>query len=197
MDECPVCLEETHEDEATRLLPCKHAVCAACTLRLHAACVDRCPLCRKEIAGIEVLETASDDDSDVLEFCVGNGTHAGITLANAAATSEGGSAVRVVALAERDAAFAAHLRVGDLITHVNGIPATQHRMAVNIIDASTRHALPVRVRRAPPTRRKPWSAMECLTGCFRRHPPARRNRVSDWERMFRERDDWIHGHAAP
>ena len=193
-DECPVCLEETSCDDRTFLLPCRHTVCAACTARLHAACVDRCPLCREQIMGVDVAAIDEEDGDDVLEFSVGHGVHAGITLTNLDASSSG---VRVVALMEHDAAFAANLHVGDIITHVNGIPATQHRRVVDIINASTRHALPVRLRRRgapePPTA---FSAARCLAGCLRRGARRRqRGGSEEWERMFRERGEWVRGHA--
>lgn len=72
-------------------------------------------------------------------------THAGVTLRNAG----NGHGVVVSKLTRGDRAVVCGLRVGDRITHVNGIRVCQHRDAVAMFDQATRlrAELCLRVRR--------------------------------------------------
>lgn len=131
--ECPVCFAPLTAATTVHVQPCLHAYCAACLERIMCASGGTCALCRGTIAGVE-----EDTAGAGRVIAVGRGKHAGVTLTNAA------DGVRVVALKPRDAA-AQHLRVGDVITHINGIPAVHHCVAVAQIDEATRHGIPVRV----------------------------------------------------
>ena len=168
--ECAVCFEPT----AARLAPCAHAVCAACAGAWLDAGHRECPLCRQAVVAHPSHAGARAGDV-VIRF--DEGTHAGVTLT---ACARGG--VRVGALDARDRARLCGVRVGDVITHINGIHVgDDHAAAVRLIDRATacRAPLACAVRRPPRPWRpwrppwRPWRSL-LLAPLLRRRPAPRR-----------------------
>lgn len=133
--ECPVCFHPFSARTAVCVQPCMHRFCAECVDRIMCTSGGMCALCRGTIVG--VADVPVYDGTRVIT--VGGGKYAGVTLTNAT------DGVRVVDLKPCDEA-AKHLRVGDVITHLNGVAAIHHRIAVAQIDAATDHAIPLRVQ---------------------------------------------------
>lgn len=171
MDDCPVCFGVA----TVRVQPCRHAYCAECAERIMDRFGGRCAMCRGDVAGVDVANKRPP--TCVLE--VGKGVFAGVTLTNVH------TGVRVVRLAPRDEG-ARHLRVGDVITHVNDVAAVHHRVAVSQIDAATRSNVPVRLCLRPRgVAALPWRAR------------AVRTKRRETERFLAAFDTWTRGHANP
>ena len=142
MDECAVCFEAT----AARLAPCAHAVCAACAGAWLDAGRRTCPLCRQLVVAHPRHAGPGARDRVIL---FDEGTHAGVTLT---AHARG---VRVSALDPRDRARASGVRVGDVITHVNGLAVgADHAAAVALVDRATACRAPLACTIASPPRRE-------------------------------------------
>ena len=116
--ECCVCFEST----SFQLQPCMHHMCEDCYKKWMPKSTT-CPVCRTAVSfpGTEVLR---------IEFVAPEywREHVGITLSN---TPIG---LQVLRMDRRDRAYAAGLRVGDIITHINHAAVTDHRTAVEILD---------------------------------------------------------------
>ena len=139
-DECPICFAPMDADGAVRLLPCCHSLCASCAgdVPYHVAS-GRCPLCRGFVVGRDPPLVAKPGRRRSVSLAVGNGRHAGVTLCD---HSDG---LVVVGVCEGDAAAGACLRVGDVITQINGMSVTRHSPAVKMIDDATEHSFPLRI----------------------------------------------------
>ena len=143
--ECAVCMAGTCD----RLQPCGHVVCTACFMRWVTRS-PTCPLCRGVVIGTSSPDGAlrEHDGSIVLiEFGANLGResprdHAGITL-----TSHGNDSVRVRRVVRRDMAYSAGMRVGDVLTHINGVPVNDHATAVAMIDRATQSGATLAIRR--------------------------------------------------
>lgn len=156
MQECAVCFQSTTDT----LAPCSHPVCATCAEKWFVAQNHvECPLCRGVVVKIptkdDTLNTTRrgvttktvlldnnrhEADSEEHHQC-----HVGFTLSDAWST-EG---VRVVRLHPNDEAISCGIRIGDVITHMNGLPVHHHQTAVAIADraANTRTNLICTVKR--------------------------------------------------
>ena len=130
-----ICVSCYHPTQ-TVLLPCRHHMCDACSSRWLIR-RPLCPMCRGGVIGTQPSSHrptrlrhihASDDSPDV-----------GITLTNA----ESGGAVRVLGVRKRSMAHQCGVRVGDVITHINGIRVCEHQFAVLIVNASHRAGTPI------------------------------------------------------
>lgn len=136
-EECMVCMETTGDT----LAPCSHPICSACAKRWFATSQPRCPTCREVVVRVPGLQAAeerrkhstllialkrNDDDASS-----GWRHHVGLTVKNH------GPGVRVTALHPRDKGLACGLRVGDVITHLNGIAVRDHATAVSVVDRAT------------------------------------------------------------
>lgn len=129
--DCAVCLCPT--TDAVR--PCDHPVCDACLHAWLARGQHTCPLCRGAVVPRAPPHKAKR--VRVVDFPAPD-AHAGITLADAR-----GGGVRVVRLHGADRAARCGVRVGDVITHINGVPTRGHRAAVAVTDRATQARLPI------------------------------------------------------
>jgi hypothetical protein len=117
---CAICMENVEETYYTN---CKHNFCQKCLLRYLQTC-GTCPICRQII---ESLSPCPEHDF-LVEM---KGRHFGMTL-----TDEREGRVVVSKLDRRDVARE-FLRVGDCITHVNGVPIFTHSVATALINKVT------------------------------------------------------------
>ena len=122
--ECMACMQPT---DGT-LTPCKHSMCASCALQWVQR-KETCPMCRGVILALPGPPPRNTVLIDIPKPCM----HVGITVR----TSETGRGVRVVSLDPNDRAKKCGLRKGDVITHLNGIPVRDHRIAVAITNGAT------------------------------------------------------------
>lgn len=125
---CPICLDNKKDDVVT-LKVCNHVVCRKCFTELcYNSTKCRCMLCRSYVTSIEprVFPDA------LLELAPGE--HVGVTFVNA---TNGG--VVVVNVNPRDAGCRM-LQVGDVVTHVNGIVASNSELVCNVLNAITSRA---------------------------------------------------------
>ena len=97
-------------------------MCTRCQTRWLRQSVT-CPLCRGavDVPNADVIRIEFDTSVDDRE-------HVGITLRNAPL------GVQVVHLDRRDRAYRSGLRIGDIITHVDGKMVTDHRRTVDHLD---------------------------------------------------------------
>lgn len=80
--------------------------------------------------------------------------HLGITVCSSR------HGIRIRKLVRRDLAYRTGLRNGDIITHINSIPVSDHRTAVHIIEAARENLIPIsfRIRRLSRLHRM-WSRL--------------------------------------
>jgi hypothetical protein len=124
--ECAACLEPT----AHVVKPCGHPMCRPCLGKWIARGADSCPTCRGVlVCGVDAPAAAW---KAVVDFPADD-THAGVTLTHTFCDD----AVRVVRTHPSDRATVCGLRVGDVVTHINGIPVRDHERAIAIIDRAT------------------------------------------------------------
>jgi hypothetical protein len=144
-EDCCVCF---HAAAAAPLRPCGHWMCGACVDRWVAQGHVSCPVCRGVLVAHPAPGTPPRGGRRVrIEYAGGGGReHVGVTLA----TCVGG--VRVRATHPADRARASGVRVGDVYTHLNGLPVRDHAAAIAIVDraAACKEAVECRVAPAPP-----------------------------------------------
>lgn len=119
-EECVVCYFPTRE----RMRPCSHVVCSSCSCRLREKGCITCPVCRQ----VSVGDTSS---SGGVVITFPPGTHAGVTFVASY------SGVCVSKLDRRDRAHACGLRVGDVVTHLNGVRVRMHEDAAAMADRAS------------------------------------------------------------
>ena len=129
-EECPICFENNN---LVNIIPCSHKFCNKCAIHSSIQFGMKCSICRSIVCGIEPSEYRQDCVIDV-----GNGLHAGVTLRN---DSKG---VRVTKLEKRNQGIKV-LKINDVITSLNGIPAIHHRDVVTGIDEATKSGYPVQL----------------------------------------------------
>lgn len=154
--ECSVCFGPT----TNAVRPCQHPVCVACLSEWFGRSLS-CPVCR----GIPVASPTFDaaqcvrsmDTVTIHAADKAGPYHTGVTL-----SSDPCGGVRVVRLCPPDRAKACGLRIGDVITTLNGIVVNDHTSAVALIDRASAHSVDILcgLRR----KRKSWR------GLFRRLP---------------------------
>jgi len=93
----------------------------------------KCSICRSVVCGIEPPGNRQD-----IFINVGDGLYAGITLTN------NGKGVKVTKLMEMNQAIKV-LRINDIITSLNGIPAVHHRDVINGINKATNYGYPIHI----------------------------------------------------
>ncbi len=187
-DECPVCLNVPNRWYTFET--CDHRICESCAFDTLASSGFRCHFCRAVVAGLHPDSSADEEAGKVpidVSFSVGNGVHAGVTLKDA---PRGG--VRVIAMHEEDEA-SRHLRIGDVIEFINGLPAATHRDAVNIINAATEHALGLRLTVSRNHRASKFSCAPRSAECNAELIRLRRLAASHHS----ESDVWVNGHTNP
>ena len=148
--ECVVCFSPTDNT----LPPCDHRVCLECIqqwteISLH------CPMCRGVLLGRHPLQPPDECPvTSTPKFprrrwrlgssvprqraCIVHsppGTFPGISFYNAV----GGVLIRW--LRKVDQAYKSGLRVGDVVTHINGMPVTDHATAVKLFDTARVHGV--------------------------------------------------------
>lgn len=141
--ECMVCMETTQDT----LAPCAHPICSSCAKRwFDRPNEPRCPTCRGVVVRVPGLMpdlsslSAVHDRGTTLRIDLkrsngeeGRCHHVGLTVTNHGY----GQGVRVTALHPRDKGLACGLRVGDVITHLNGIAVCDHATAVSVVDRAS------------------------------------------------------------
>ena len=111
------------------LEPCGHVLtCNKCTLPSLICTGLRCSICRELVLKVPMGSDPKDATSFVEITTSSAMPHVGVTLKNSK------KGVVVVGLAKEDAGIR-HLRKGDQIKSINGIPAVHHRTMVTLIDA--------------------------------------------------------------
>jgi hypothetical protein len=123
MQTCSICLIEK---TLVSLKPCSHEFCAECVkqiIKFNEKQKLICPYCRQTCLYINTLR----EDEDVV-VPLGKHAHAGLTLNNYAYKK-----TRVKLLKKGDVGCK-YLNKGDVITHINGIPAYNHAYAVDCIN---------------------------------------------------------------
>ena len=139
--ECAVCFSPTDNT----LPPCNHRVCLECIHRWTETSLF-CPLCRGVLLGRQPLLPTRDAAvihpqkhrhvSKRMRECVVHnppGTFPGISVYNAV------DGVMIRDVRKVDQAYKSGLRVGDVVTHINGMPVTDHATAVAIFDTARIH----------------------------------------------------------
>lgn len=139
-EECVVCFYPT----AARTHPCQHVVCRGCQLRWNHF---SCPVCRRVTAPSAPSPAAEEAGPSAVLRCVLrlplDTGHAGITVR---AHRHG---VRVVKIHPLDEAWAAGVRRGDVITHLNDVRVREATVAVAVIEAMRGADLHLTIRRLP------------------------------------------------
>jgi len=136
--ECPVCLSAT----STRCLPCQHPLCDSCATKWCNSGRYTCPLCRVVMVPAVCGDAISAQGGRTLltfSFNANAQPHMGITLSSSSCT-EG---VRVHTLHAGDYAHASGVRVGDIVTHINAVPVSDHGIAVRMIEGARHHGLSI------------------------------------------------------
>ena len=128
--ECAVCLASTQD----AVCPCAHAVCRECLARWLQTSAT-CPVCRGVVVATRTHANPSNRKVIHVDFPTGN-AHLGITLC----TSLRG--VRVKS-APDDRAKHAGFRVGDVLTHVNGLPVRTPQEGIAILQRASETQTPV------------------------------------------------------
>ena len=131
MDDCPICLESLEGE--TVLLSCTHVLHAAClTKYLQREDLGRCPLCRQTFYVTSPPIDPAARSSRTIRY--GTPTpHAGITVVDAP------RGARIQRIQRADSGATCGLRVGDVLTHLNGIPCRGHAHCVAVVDAAMLH----------------------------------------------------------
>ena len=149
--ECCACLEPT----SMALAPCGHPICGACAARWLDTRIT-CPTCR----GVVALHPSAPLAPGICIDFHEDGEHVGVTF-----TSRLSAGVRVSRLDGNDRGRKCGLRVGHVITHINGLRIADPDGAARIVDRATEHKLPIHCAlRTPPWRR-------VLSRFFRRRRP--------------------------
>ena len=140
--ECIACM---NEEANVRLEPCGHIItCKECTLPSLVCSGLRCPMCRTIVTNIPSFPRRRSiimSTSDAFP-------HVGVTLKN---TSSG---VVVTNLSDRDLG-SRHLRKGDIIRSINGIPAVHHKTMVTLINACSICQTSMDIERSPSNSKVP------------------------------------------
>lgn len=136
--ECHVCLQEC----SSSLAPCGHTLCAACARKWFARS-PTCPYCRTT----PVAMPDHDPNNDEWLVDVPPDTHLGLTLGS------DNMGVRVLRLTRWDRAHRSGLRVGDVVTHVNGIEVRTDKAAISVMNCAVKHTARVYLALARPRRR--------------------------------------------
>jgi len=147
--ECAVCFERT----GSSTLPCSHSLCVACAI-VWLQRSPTCPTCRSVVVALEppLLRESNGPLTRTIRFrrvdAPGSGEHVGITLCN---FSAGG--VSVMAVDPNDLASRSGVRVGHVITHINGIRVSSHVDAIRIVQCATttRQPLVLQLEKKRPT----------------------------------------------
>jgi len=147
-EECVSCYAPTQNT----VQPCAHSMCEPCAAKWVVAMDKRsCPLCR----GIVVRIGPSPEEGLLVHgrtvWVVGKEVRVSV------ASIPSRMGVCVVAVAEVAAAYAAGIRRGDILTHINDIPLHAHDQAISIIDRALDVGHPFSVRVAPKKAKKMWS----------------------------------------
>lgn len=130
--ECIVCFNATNDT----LVPCDHRVCKRCAT-IWFQTQHTCPVCRGFIASIP--GQCYEKGLIVLPiFRIVS--HIGVTLRS---TARG---VRVVRMNKAKLAYECGLRIGDVITHINGIQVTEQSAAVTIIEYAKENMITLYLR---------------------------------------------------
>lgn len=141
--QCPVCLECTVD----RTVPCAHALCDACAEAWMRRGHHTCPTCRTPIVNMtsRPVEDVGGGVRILFDATGGAQEHLGITLT----ASSMCAGVRITRLDRRDLAHRAGLRIGEVITHINSRPMTDHKVAIDVMETArvARVSLCLRVRR--------------------------------------------------
>ena len=128
MFECPICMRDF--DHVETLKGCGHKMCTTCTWNAIVTRGMVCSLCRQIVCAVA-------DDGDGIVLTLTHGRHAGITLKNHA------RGVVVVGMTKCDEARK-YFKMGDVFTHIGGLPVVHHRDAILQINEATRSSIPLR-----------------------------------------------------
>ena len=107
MQECCVCYDDTQH----RLLPCNHSVCQTCFEKLWKMKKTSCPMCKQVICHHSMYNSAKKNSRVTFDK-----EFAGITIRDIR------DGVLISKLVKYDSCYTSGLRVGHIITHVNGLP---------------------------------------------------------------------------
>ena len=132
--ECVVCFTDT----SYRTIPCAHPLCSDCIKSWMQKGRVTCPVCRGTFVGHTSTPKCKNDL--VISFSSGP-PHAGVTFAD---HSDGG--VKLIKLDEKDQGKACGLRVGDRITHLNGLAIHDHKSAIAMVQKATDKRIDVACR---------------------------------------------------
>lgn len=128
MEVCQIC----HESSVDTVTNCCHAFCRGCAEKSCVRFGMRCAFCRRT-----VLEIRSPNPRVVHRRCdLQEDEFLGITLVNHA------FGVQVHKLEPSDKGCLL-FQIGDVITHINNIPAIHHKDAVRLIDSCTETLYPL------------------------------------------------------
>lgn len=147
-EECVVCYEPT----CHYVRPCDHRVCEDCARRWVERSI-RCPVCRSTL----VAFTSPTHDAPtaaattiVVHVPLAAASHVGVSLMN----NDTGGGVRITHVRPQDLGACHGLRKGQVITHLNGIPVSNHVSAVEIVNAACKHGIDLACTIALPPRRR-------------------------------------------
>ena len=139
MQECCVCFEDTQH----RLLPCNHDVCQTCLEKLWKMKKTLCPMCKQVICQNNVYNV--DKRNIIIRF--ENKAFAGITLRD---MKDG---VIISKIQKYDSCYTSGLRVGQVITHINGLPCdVGHYNICQIFETASKKKLDLEIRLSKNTR---------------------------------------------
>lgn len=139
--ECVVCFTQTR----SVLTPCGHPVCDKCAQQwLARKC--SCPVCRATV----VMADAADDLPRIDFAPQGPAGFVGISLRNHRL------GVKVTWLHTRDLAYGAGVRVGDVITHINGVQISDSAVGVAVVECARANRIPLTFRLHPRVERRWW-----------------------------------------
>jgi hypothetical protein len=130
-EECPICFERISFLTSHKVLSCGHSFCSqGCLLKSLKAMQGRCCLCRGWVVDcyprLDVLVPTGYPV--ILDLSAGK--HAGMMLVNHKC------GVEVKKLTRGDEGCTT-FRIGDVLTHMNGVPVLSHEHAVSIIQHAT------------------------------------------------------------
>ena len=118
----------------------------------------------------ETITIWPDDAKDTVR-------HAGVTLCNST------NGVRVIGTTKDDACWT-KLPIGTIITHINGLPALHHELAVAVINAASTSGMPLYIRvKKRCTRTCVWKMLKNV------------RKMNRSARMYEERRAWDAGHT--
>lgn len=118
--ECAVCFQDTTHAS----VPCEHPLCTDCAAQWYRR-RSACPCCRQTPASHTGLYAG------VVSQLMIDGHPMGMTVVDAP-----GGGVLVTHLHCRDRAFQSGVRAGDVLCHINGLPALTHDQAVAILETA-------------------------------------------------------------